>query len=75
MAGADTFPKLLDANTRMRPTRPAIREKALGIWQTFRWRDVRREVESIALGLAALGVGRGDKIAVVGDNRDRKSVV
>ena len=31
----DTFPKLLMHHAKARPTRPAIREKDLGIWQTW----------------------------------------
>jgi len=33
----DTFPKLLLENARLRGSRPAIREKDFGIWQS--WRD------------------------------------
>src|SRR5271170_4967375 len=67
----DTFPKLLLDNARRRGQRPAIREKDLGIWQSWSWSDVAREVREFALGLAALGFKRGDKLAVIGDNRPR----
>ena len=53
------------------PDRPAIREKDYGIWQTWTWAQVADEVRSIACGLAASGFRRGDKIAIVGDNRPR----
>jgi long-chain acyl-CoA synthetase len=69
--GADTFPKLLLRHARERADRPAIREKDLGIWQTWTWREVRDEVEALAAGLAAAGLGRGDHIAVIGSNRPR----
>ncbi len=65
----DTFPALLEENARIRGGRPAIREKDLGIWQSWTWRQVRDEVRRLACGLAALGLKRGDKIAVIGDNR------
>lgn len=67
----DTFPKLLLRNAAVRPDRPAIREKDLGIWQTWTWADVAREVRDFALGLQALGLKPGEKIAVVGSNRPR----
>jgi len=51
-ATADTFPKLLLEHARVRGDRPAIREKDLGIWQTWTWREVRDEVEWLACGLA-----------------------
>src|SRR5512134_1080855 len=69
-AGAcDTFPKLLLRNARVRSDRPAIREKDYGIWQTWTWAQVAAEVRAFACGLAALGFRRGDKLAVIGDNR------
>jgi long-chain acyl-CoA synthetase len=65
----DSFPKLLERNAREFGTRPSIREKDYGIWQTWTWAQVRDEVRVIASGLASIGVKRGDKIAIVGDNR------
>ena len=53
---ADTFPKLLLEHARVRGERPAIREKDLGIWQTWTWREVRDEVEWLACGLAQAGL-------------------
>ena len=67
----DTFPKLLAFNARERGSRPAMREKAFGIWQSWTWAEVAAEVRAFACGLKALGCARGDKIAIVGDNRPR----
>ena len=64
-----TFPRLLMAHARARPQAPAVREKDLGIWQTWGWADVAREVREIACGLASLGFKPGDNLAVVGANR------
>ena len=71
LAGQDTFPKLLMHHARVRPERPAIREKDLGIWQTWSWRRFADEVRALACGLAAHGFKRGDHLALVGDNRPR----
>jgi long-chain acyl-CoA synthetase len=68
---ADTFPKLLLEHARVRPDRPANREKDYGIWQSWSWAEVAAEVEALACGLAALGFRRGDKLAIIGDNRPR----
>ncbi|MBI4594733.1 MAG: AMP-binding protein [Candidatus Rokubacteria bacterium] len=65
----DTFPKLVRANADRFPRKVAIREKDLGIWQAHTWRDAFEQVRLIALGLASLGFVRGDKTAVIGDNR------
>ncbi|HRH75496.1 MAG TPA: AMP-binding protein, partial [Zoogloea sp.] len=70
-AGLDTFPRLLMHHARQRPNRPAMREKEYGIWQTYTWAEVAERVRSIASGLAELGFKRGDRLAVVGDNRPR----
>ncbi|WP_299615598.1 AMP-binding protein [Pelagibius sp.] len=70
-AELDTFPKLLEFHAAERPGKPAIREKDFGIWQTHTWGQVAEEVRSLASGLLSLGVQRGDKVAIVGDNRPR----
>ena len=65
----DTFPKLLLHNAERWADRPAMREKDLGIWNVYTWRDYRDRVREIALGLAALGVRRGEVVALLGRNR------
>ena len=67
----DTFSKLLMHHARTRGGKPAIREKDLGIWQTWTWQQFADEVRFIACGLAGLGLKRGDHFALVGDNRPR----
>src|SRR5712671_5575063 len=67
----DTFPKLLLEHARARPDRPANREKDYGIWQSWSWAEVAAEVEALACGLATSGFRRGDKLAIIGDNRPR----
>jgi len=67
----DTFPRLLLHHARVRPDHAATREKDLGIWQTWTWRQVADEVRAIACGLAAEGFRRGMHLAIVGDNRPR----
>ena len=69
LARLDTFPKLLLRNAEQKGERPAYREKDYGIWQSWSWRECAGEVRALACGLAALGMKRGDKISVVGDNR------
>ena len=68
---ADTFPKLLLDHARLRPDRPANREKDYGVWQSWSWAQVAAEVEALACGLSAMGFRRGDKLAIIGDNRPR----
>lgn len=67
----DTFPKLLMHHGRARGDLPAIREKDLGIWQTWTWREFADEARALACALAGQGLKRGDHMALVGDNRPR----
>ena len=68
---ADTFPKLLIRNAVMFAGRPAMRHKDLGIWRTWTWAQMLEEVRAFSVGLMELGLKRGDKIAVIGNNRPR----
>ena len=65
----NTFPRLLLHHARVRGDKIAMREKDLGIWQAWNWRQVAEEVKALACGLAALGFKRGEKLAIIGDNR------
>ena len=71
MAELTTLPRLLQRNARDFPRRTAIREKDRGIWQSYTWAEYHAHVRDFALGLAALGFTRGDRLSVIGDNRPR----
>jgi long-chain acyl-CoA synthetase len=71
MADLTTLPRLLQRNARELGARPAMREKDRGIWQTWSWSQYHDQVRDLALGLAALGFRRGDRLSVIGDNRPR----
>ena len=64
-----TLPALLVRNAGRYGARSAIREKEYGVWQTYTWAAYLDHVRDFALGLARLGVARGDRVAIVGDNR------
>jgi len=68
---ADTYPRLLLRHAETRGGRTAMREKDLGIWQSWTWSQSAEEVRRLACGLAALGFRRGMNLAVIGDNRPR----
>lgn len=65
----DTLPKLLAHNAAQYGKDVAQREKEFGIWQTFTWAQMNEHVGRIALGFQALGLGKGDVVANIGDNR------
>lgn len=66
---ADTFAKLLCEHARIRPQRPAMRHKDLGIWRTWTWLEMADTIRAFAAGLNELGLKRGATIAVIGENR------
>jgi long-chain acyl-CoA synthetase len=69
VAQADTYPKLLRLNAREYGSEIALREKDLGLWRVFSWSDYQARVRDFALGMIELGLGRGDVIGIIGDNR------
>jgi long-chain acyl-CoA synthetase len=48
---------------------PAMSWKQDGQWRTRSWREHRERVAEAAVGLARLGVGRGDFVAIMATNR------
>ncbi|HSQ10545.1 MAG TPA: AMP-binding protein [Burkholderiaceae bacterium] len=68
---ADTFPRLLKLHAQQRPGSAAIREKDLGIWQSWSWAQTLTEVRQIAAGLHQAGFRRGEHLAIIGENRPR----
>jgi long-chain acyl-CoA synthetase len=46
----------------------AVRQKELGIWQRFTWDQEYEQVRDFCLGLVELGLKRGDRVAIIGDN-------
>ncbi|MBK0399232.1 AMP-binding protein [Limibaculum sp. M0105] len=60
---------MLVANARERGTRPASREKEYGIWQSWTWAEVAAETRAIAIGLVAMGLEPGQRVAIIGTNR------
>lgn len=66
---ADTLPGLLAQRAERTPDGVAFREKEFGIWQEITWAACLDRVRRFSLGLEAVGVARGDRVAIVGDNR------
>jgi len=65
-----TLPALLIRNKeRFGARKIALREKEFGIWQEYSWKDYYEHVKDFSLGLECLGFQKGDKLAIIGDNR------
>jgi len=65
-----TIPKLfLSQCKRYGTAKVAMREKEFGIWRPYTWQDYYDNVKFLCLGMVALGLKKGDKVAMIGDNR------
>ena len=65
-----TLPKLfLERCKKYGASKVAMREKEFGLWRPITWQDYYENVKQLGLGLVALGVEPGDKVAMIGDNR------
>jgi long-chain acyl-CoA synthetase len=68
LAGA-TLPAMLLRWAGETPTRVALRKKHLGIWKQYTWAEYADRTAAVALGLRALGVEPGDRVAIHSLNR------
>jgi len=65
----DTLTKsLIAAYERFGEQKTAMRQKKLGIWRSFTWKDSYEQVKYLCLGLVQLGLQPGDKVCIIGDN-------
>lgn len=65
-----TIPKLFVRQCkRYGDKKVAMREKEFGIWRPYTWKDYYDNVKYLCLGMMELGLNRGDKVSMIGDNR------
>ena len=60
----ETFPQLLLQRLKHDAERPAMREKAYGIWQTWTLGQLCQESFALSAGLADLGFARNDTLVI-----------
>jgi len=65
---AITIPQLLRRRAELHGDRLALREKEYGIWNRYSWRHYYETAHLVALGLMALGIKPGDRVAIAGEN-------
>lgn len=69
MNNPDTLPKNLSAlRSKYGEHHVAIRQKDMGIWRAYTWEQSYQQVRLLCLGLLHLGLQRGDKVCIIGDN-------
>lgn len=69
MIADDTLPKSLQAAmVEFGASHTAMRQKDRGIWRSYTWEQSCEHVRLLCLGLIDLGMARGDKACIIGDN-------
>ena len=66
---AESFPSLFFQQVEANQDRIALRRKEHGIWKRTTWKEYGNRVEKTAAGLLSLGLGPGDRVAILGENR------
>ena len=68
-ATPDTLPKCFLVKVHQYgDNKVAMRQKDLGIWRNITWQECYEHVKRFALGMVSLGLQRGDKVCIIGDN-------
>jgi long-chain acyl-CoA synthetase len=65
----DTLARMFWSRVEKSADRPAQQFKQGAVWTTLTWREVGDAVRELALGLIALGCGRGDAVALLSASR------
>lgn len=66
---ATSLPAVFFEQSSRLKERPFLWAKREGRYRPWSWSEVARQVRHAALGLAAAGVGRGDRVLLVSENR------
>src|SRR5882724_13666461 len=66
---ADTLARMFWERVERSADRPAHQFKQGTAWKTTTWREVGETVREVALGLLALGRGKGDAVALLSGSR------
>ena len=64
-----TLPALFLRRARANPDAIALREKVYGIWREYSWADYEERARAFGLGMLALGLTAGEKIAILSEDR------
>ena len=64
-----TLPACLEQFATDHPNRVALRQKELGLWKEISWSTYAAAVRATARVLSEWGVGAGDHVAILADNR------
>lgn len=64
-----TLPNLFFQKAMEKPTEPFLWAKVEGSWESLSWSETEKKVKQLAAGLKHFGIGPGDKVVIVSENR------
>jgi long-chain acyl-CoA synthetase len=64
----NTIPRLFWRRVAEWRDQTAMREKKFGLWKDVTWRTYGEKAKYTGLGLIALGLGKGDRVAIISEN-------
>lgn len=69
LAGFRPIAGMVQDHAETRGQAVAMRQKEFGIWNEITWADLHEITQAIAAGLVELGVGPGDHVGILSENR------
>lgn len=63
------IPEVFFETAKKHPNKPALLYKKEGVYFPITYKEFSKKVETFSACLSALGVGRGDKVAILSENR------
>src|SRR6202034_1171617 len=70
----DTLVDIFPQSIEKFPTRELFGTKSGGVWRFSTYAEFGKDVTALRGGLASLGVGKGDKVAIISNNRPEWAV-
>ncbi len=65
----DSLVKMVDVRADRFGERTVMERKREGVWEALTWQDLSRSFKEVARGLLTLGLTRGDRVAILSENR------
>jgi len=65
----NTVPEYLYSRAKREKKRVAMRKKEFGIWHDISWEEYAGRAREVANGLLSLGVKKGERVALISENR------
>lgn len=65
---AETIPRVFESQVRRLDGRTFLKDKHDKVWRDHSWTDLDNQIRKLRGGLAKLGIGPGDRVAILAEN-------